>query len=106
MKIALDDFGTGYSSLGNLSRLPIDKLKVDQSFVSHIGDDPRSRAIARAIVALGRALNLEIVGEGIESAETLGYLRGVGCDQAQGYFFSRPLPAEEFACWYRGHIMH
>jgi diguanylate cyclase (GGDEF)-like protein/PAS domain S-box-containing protein len=106
MKIALDDFGTGYSSLGSLSRLPLDKLKVDQSFVSHIADDPRSRAIARAIVGLGRALHLEVVGEGIESAETLGYLRGVGCDQAQGYFFSRPLPADEFACWYRGHIMH
>ncbi|HEX8961369.1 MAG TPA: EAL domain-containing protein [Rhodocyclaceae bacterium] len=106
MKIALDDFGTGYSNLGSLSRLPIDKLKVDQSFIRHIADDPRSRAIARAVVALGRALNLEIVGEGIETAETLGYLRGVGCDQAQGFFFSRPLPAEEFACWYRGHIMH
>jgi diguanylate cyclase (GGDEF)-like protein/PAS domain S-box-containing protein len=106
MKIALDDFGTGYSSLGSLSRLPIDKLKVDQSFVRHIADDPRSRAIARAVIALGRALHLEIVGEGIESAETLGYLRREGCDQAQGYFFSRPLPAEEFACWYRGHIMH
>ncbi|MGE5468006.1 MAG: EAL domain-containing protein [Ignavibacteria bacterium] len=106
MKVALDDFGTGYSSLGSLSRLPLDKLKVDQSFVHHIADDPRSRAIARAIVALGRALNLEIVGEGIESSETLGYLRGVGCDQAQGYLFSRPLPAKDFACWYRDHIMH
>ncbi|HEX8988457.1 MAG TPA: EAL domain-containing protein [Rhodocyclaceae bacterium] len=106
MKIALDDFGTGYSNLGSLSRLPIDKLKVDQSFVRHIGDDARSRAIARAVIALGRALGLEIVAEGIESAETLGYLRGVGCDQVQGYFFSKPLPAAEFACWYRGHIMH
>jgi diguanylate cyclase (GGDEF)-like protein/PAS domain S-box-containing protein len=106
MKIALDDFGTGYSNLGSLSRLPIDKLKVDQSFVRHIADDPRSRAIARAVVGLGRALNLEIVGEGIESSETLGYLRSVGCDQVQGYFFSRPLPPTEFACWYRGHIMH
>lgn len=106
MKIALDDFGTGYSSLGSLSRLPIDKLKVDQSFVRHIADDPRSRAIARAVIALGRALNLEIVGEGIESAATLGYLRRAGCDQGQGYFFSRPLPPAEFACWYRGHIMH
>jgi diguanylate cyclase (GGDEF)-like protein/PAS domain S-box-containing protein len=101
VKVALDDFGTGYSSLSSLSSLPLDKLKVDQSFVRRVESDPASRAITRAMIALGRALNLEIVGEGIESEETLGYLRGEGCDHAQGYWVSHPLPPSEFAHWYR-----
>ncbi|NEX60972.1 EAL domain-containing protein [Noviherbaspirillum galbum] len=101
VKIALDDFGTGYSSLSSLSSLPLDKLKVDQSFVRRIERDPASRAIARAMIALGRALNLEIVGEGIESEHTLEYLRSEGCDQAQGFWVSHPMPPSEFVQWYR-----
>lgn len=101
VKVALDDFGTGHSSLSSLSSLPLDKLKVDQSFVRRIERDPASRAITRAMIALGRALNLEIVGEGIESKETLGYLRSEGCDYAQGFWVSHPLPPPEFAQWYR-----
>ncbi len=93
IKVALDDFGTGYSSLSSLSSLPLDKLKVDQSFVRRVEGDPASRAITKAMIALGRALNLEIVGEGIESEGVLGYLRSEGCDQAQGFWVSRPLPA-------------
>ena len=101
VKIALDDFGTGYSSLSNLSTLPLNKLKIDQSFVRRIERDPTSRAITNAIITLGRTLQLEVVGEGIESTETLRYLRRYACDQAQGFLFSRPLPAEAFARWYR-----
>jgi EAL domain-containing protein (putative c-di-GMP-specific phosphodiesterase class I) len=106
MKVALDDFGTGHSSLSSLSSLPLDKLKVDQSFVRRLEFDPRSQAITRAVIALGRSLNLEIVGEGIESAATLGYLRSEGCDQAQGFWFSRPLPPAAFAQWCRGPHVH
>lgn len=106
VKVALDDFGTGYSSLSSLSSLPLDKLKVDQSFVRRIERDPASRAITRAMIVLGRALNLEIVAEGIESEGTLGYLRNEGCDQAQGFWVSHPLPAQEFAHWYRKRHVH
>lgn len=101
IKIALDDFGTGYSSLSHLSNLPLDKLKVDQSFVRRIGHDRASRAITEAIIALGRSLDLEVVGEGIDSEDALSYLQQQGCDQAQGFFISRPLPAAEFGHWYR-----
>jgi diguanylate cyclase (GGDEF)-like protein/PAS domain S-box-containing protein len=106
IKVALDDFGTGYSNLSNLGSLPLDKLKLDQSFVRNVDHDPRSRAIANAVIALGRAFGLEIVGEGIESREVLQYLGAQGCDQAQGYWFSRPLPAAEFAAWCHSNRLH
>ncbi|HJV86071.1 MAG TPA: EAL domain-containing protein [Noviherbaspirillum sp.] len=101
VKTVIDDFGTGYSSLNTLSSLPFDKLKVDQSFVQRIESDHASRAVTDAILALGRSLNLEVVGEGIESENALRYLRDHGCDQAQGFWFSKPLPATEFAQWCR-----
>jgi diguanylate cyclase (GGDEF)-like protein/PAS domain S-box-containing protein len=101
MQIALDDFGTGYSSLSHLSNLPLDKLKVDQSFVRRLEHDPASRAITGAIIALGRTLKLEMVGEGIESENAMSYLRDHGCDQAQGYLISHPLPPAAFAQWAR-----
>ncbi|QAU35178.1 EAL domain-containing protein [Janthinobacterium sp. 17J80-10] len=104
IRIALDDFGTGYSSLSHLSHLPLDKLKVDQSFVRRLDHDRASRAITGAIITLGRTLNLEVVGEGIESEEALDYLQQNGCNQAQGFFISRPLPAAAFAEWYRAHL--
>ncbi|MCG2577253.1 PAS domain S-box protein [Dechloromonas sp. XY25] len=103
VKIALDDFGTGYSSLSRLSRLPLDKLKVDQSFVRGVDTDPASRAITEAIIALGHNLKLDIIGEGIESEAMLHYLEQHGCDQVQGFLFSKPLPASEFAQWHRQH---
>jgi predicted signal transduction protein with EAL and GGDEF domain len=106
IRIALDDFGTGYSSLSHLSNLPLDKLKVDQSFVKRLEHDRTSRAITGAIIALGRTLNLEVVGEGIESEDALSYLQEHGCDQAQGYFISQPLPAAEFARWYHDKALH
>lgn len=104
VKVALDDFGTGYSSLSNLTSLPLDKLKVDQSFVRSIERDTASRAVTEAIIALGRSLKLEVHGEGIESENALHYLAEHGCNQAQGYWFSAPLPALEFAQWSRQHV--
>jgi diguanylate cyclase (GGDEF)-like protein/PAS domain S-box-containing protein len=101
IKVALDDFGTGYSSLSHLSTLPLDKLKVDQSFVRQIATNRTSRAITKAIIVLGRTLKLEVVGEGIESPDALAFLRKQGCDQAQGFLFSRAMPADDFATWYR-----
>lgn len=106
VKVALDDFGTGYSSLSRLSRLPLDKLKVDQSFVRGVGGDPASRAITEAIIALGHNLKLDIIGEGIESPDTLHYLERHGCDQVQGFLVSKPLPATQFEQWYRERQMH
>jgi diguanylate cyclase (GGDEF)-like protein/PAS domain S-box-containing protein len=101
IRVALDDFGTGYSSLSHLSNLPLDKLKVDQSFARRLRHDKSSRAITEAIIALGRTLNLEVVGEGIETEDVLAYLQEHGCNLAQGYLISRPLSAADFARWYR-----
>jgi diguanylate cyclase (GGDEF)-like protein/PAS domain S-box-containing protein len=104
IQIALDDFGTGYSSLSHLSNLPLDKLKVDQSFVRRLQYDNSSKAITMAIIALGRTLNLEVVGEGIESEDAFAYLDEQGCNQAQGYFISRPLLPADFSHWYRERV--
>ena len=101
ISVALDDFGTGYSSLSHLSNLPLDKLKVDQSFVRRLDHENSSKAITMAIIALGKMLNLEIVGEGVETKEALDYLEEQGCNLAQGFFFSRPLSAADFTVWYR-----
>ena len=100
IRVALDDFGVGYSSVRLLSSLPIDALKIDQSFVSRIGHDAKSQIIADTVLALGRTLNLQVVGEGIESEDIVDYLRGHGCNQAQGYYFSGPLTADEFVSWF------
>ncbi|WP_194724932.1 sensor domain-containing protein [Noviherbaspirillum malthae] len=103
IKISLDDFGTGYSSLNYLSRLPLDKIKVDKSFVHRLQHDTASQAVIEAIIALGRTLQLEIVAEGIESDSTLQYLRLHGCHQAQGFHVCQPVVGSQFAVWYRQH---
>jgi diguanylate cyclase (GGDEF)-like protein len=96
VQLSVDDFGTGYSSLAHLTRFPVDVLKVDRSFVQDIESDPQQAAITRSIISLARNLDLEVIAEGVENAAQLDYLVGYGCDQVQGYYFSRPVPARQF----------
>lgn len=103
LTVALDDFGTGYSSLSQLARLPVDKLKIDQSFIRSIEQGGPAPAIVEAIIALGRTLNLKIVAEGVESEGDYAFLRERHCDQMQGYLFARPMPGAEFFDWCRMH---
>lgn len=97
VKLSIDDFGTGYSSLSYLKRLAVDKLKIDKSFVHDMVSDSGNAAIVRAIIQLGHILQLTIIAEGVEHGDQLALLGSYGCEQFQGYLFSRPLPADEFA---------
>ena len=97
--LAIDDFGTGYSSLGYLKRMPITALKIDQSFVRDLVADRDDRTLAATIVALGHGLGLSVVAEGVETEEQRQILLEQGCDLAQGYYFGRPMPADQFADW-------
>ena len=102
--LALDDFGTGHSSLAYLKRFPIDCVKIDRAFIKDTPANTDDVAIAKTIVAMAQALNLSTVAEGVETAEQLELMKTMGCNQIQGYFFSRPLPAEDFLAFYRAHV--
>jgi EAL domain-containing protein (putative c-di-GMP-specific phosphodiesterase class I) len=92
---SIDDFGTGYCGLSYLNRLPIDTLKIDRSFITELSGG--SDTIVTAVIALGHSLGLKVIAEGVETADQLAYLASRGCDEMQGYLFSKPVPADEFA---------
>jgi EAL domain-containing protein (putative c-di-GMP-specific phosphodiesterase class I) len=99
--ISIDDFGTGYSSLAYLKRLPVDELKIDKSFVSHMAVDDNDATIVRSTIGLAHDLGLRVVAEGIEDQATWDLLIELGCDVAQGYYINRPLPSSELGQWLR-----
>jgi len=96
IRISIDDFGTGYSNLSYLQRFAVDKLKIDQSFVKRLMNGPQELAIVTAIIQMAKSMNLQTNAEGVEDAATRDLLASLGCDQAQGYFYARPLPPERF----------
>ena len=96
VRVSVDDFGTGYSSLSRIRGFPLDALKIDQSFLHKVHTAPDDAIIVSAIIGMGRAIGLRVIAEGVENAEDLAFLRANDCDDAQGYYFSRPVPAEEF----------
>ncbi|MGZ4728060.1 MAG: putative bifunctional diguanylate cyclase/phosphodiesterase, partial [Acidimicrobiales bacterium] len=102
VRISVDDFGTGYSSLAYLKRLPVDEVKIDRSFVSDLDDDGANTSLVAAVVAIAASLGLSTVAEGVEKPEQAARLHELGCNEAQGYWFSRPVPADEIAAVMEG----
>jgi EAL domain-containing protein (putative c-di-GMP-specific phosphodiesterase class I) len=97
VRIAMDDFGTGYSSLGYLNCFPFDKIKIDRSFIADLNQAAKSDAIVKSVISLGESLNMVTTAEGVETVEQLAFLQEEGCDQIQGYYFGKPMPAEDLS---------
>jgi EAL domain-containing protein (putative c-di-GMP-specific phosphodiesterase class I) len=106
VRLAIDDFGTGYSSLSQLKRFPIDALKIDRSFIKGIPTDKDDMAITEAILALGKTLGVTIVAEGVETDAQQSFLRRHACHEMQGFYFSRPIPPDQFARFFHAHATH
>ena len=96
IKISLDDFGTGYSSLSYLKTLPVDKIKIDRSFITDIGKNPKTEAIITAIIVLAKTMNLDVIAEGVETDEQADFVMQKGCSDIQGFLYSAALPEEQF----------
>ncbi len=104
LEIAIDDFGTGYSSLTYLRRFPVDRLKIDRSFISDLTTNQDDATISRAVIDLGHNLNLRVIAEGVETEDQLCFLREYGCDEVQGYFIGKPMAADVFTAWHRERV--
>jgi EAL domain-containing protein (putative c-di-GMP-specific phosphodiesterase class I) len=102
VRLSLDDFGTGYSSLSYLRDLPFDSVKIDQSLIRHIVDFPHAAELASGIIQMGHALDLQVIAEGVETAEQVTRLRALGCDVAQGFYFAEPMGPEQLTAVLRG----
>jgi EAL domain-containing protein (putative c-di-GMP-specific phosphodiesterase class I) len=99
VRVAMDDFGTGFSSLSSLQSFPFDKIKIDKSFVEKIEQDDRAMVIVRAVLGLGRSLEIPVVAEGVETEAQLSFLRGEACAEVQGYAIGRPMPVRDIEGW-------
>ncbi len=98
--LSIDDFGTGYTSLSSIKRLPVNEIKIDKSFVTHMLTDKKDARIVRTVIDLGHNFGLTVVAEGVETKEVLDALNALGCDEAQGYFISKPLPSDLLKIWF------
>jgi diguanylate cyclase (GGDEF)-like protein len=100
--LSIDDFGTGYSSLSHLARMPVDEMKIDRSFIQSLESDPEFATVVRSAIDMGHGLGLKVVAEGIETPTAANRLRSFGCDIAQGFYYAKPMPLEDFAAWMKG----
>jgi EAL domain-containing protein (putative c-di-GMP-specific phosphodiesterase class I) len=106
VRVALDDFGTGYASLSFLTRMPLTDIKIDQTFVRGLPDDPKMVSIVRSLIAMAHHLGLKVIAEGVEATPQMQFLLAKSCDEAQGFLFAKPLPAAAFAAFLEPRASH